>query len=1005
MSAPSDLLRAIFDSMSEGVVYQDADGRICQWNASAERILGLTADRLTGRTSYDPRWCAIREDGSPFPGEEHPSMVTIRTGHAVAGVLMGIRKPDGTLTWLSISSRPVWLEGPRAGALTTFIDVTEREQITRLLPERRAFDALLIRMLTRFVGAGPDELDRILTDALGDVARFLGADHAHLATFAVGYNRLDLVYEWSDPDVAPEAHRLRAANLETRPWLRDEMLAGRVVRLDPSHPYPSDSPEARAGLPAVGTRLMVPLTLRGQVIGGVSIHAHRHPRPWTDDDVTRVTLVGNAMATVLDRRAVLQDLERRRAFDEQVSALLVRLTVCSDADVQQEVERALAELAAFISADHAFVLSVLEAHVTIPYEWAKEEVPRLAGLIGRFPLTSRPWQARQLQALQPVVIDSLDDFPPEAAEERALLEREGARSLLMTPTTGQDGTVTGAVGFHRHDTPGPWNAQDVTSIRMAANAIVTVLERRRVEAERLRSEARYRLLAEGVADDIWQYDLEAERFTYVSPAVRRQRGLTPEDVMAGNGLDSMLAPEEAPVVAASFRQRAEAVRGGDQSARTATYLTAVLHQNGTRIPVEISTRLVDGPGGRVRFVHGVTRDISERIALQAQLQQAQKMDAVGRLAGGVAHDFNNLLTVIVGNAELAAAMLPRDSEPRRDIEEVIGAARRAAGLTSQLLAFARQQPSRASLVDLNSTLEGMVKLLRRLIGEHITLVWRPDAAAWPALGDPVQVDQIVANLAVNARDAMGGAGVLTISTSNSVVRADTAALRDLTPGDYVRLTVSDTGAGMSNEVRQRAFEPFFTTKEIGKGTGLGLSTVYGIARQHGGSVEIESTPGVGTTVHVYFPRASGSSVAPAVGAAERIARGTETILLVEDKDQLRHLADRALTALGYTVLTAESAAMALDLVARHTGPLHLLLTDVVMPGMNGPQLRGAIEALRPGMPTLFMSGHTTEVLQQSGISMDATMPFLQKPFTLEGLASAVRRVLDAPTAAAPDAKV
>jgi PAS domain S-box-containing protein len=386
----------------------------------------------------------------------------------------------------------------------------------------------------------------------------------------------------------------------------------------------------------------------------------------------------------------------------------------------------------------------------------------------------------------------------------------------------------------------------------------------------------------------------------------------------------------------------------------------------------------------------------KRLELEQQLAQAQKMESVGRLAGGVAHDFNNMLQVIIGNTSMALDELPPDSPVREHLEETLKSAQRSADLTRQLLAFARKQTIRPKILDLNETVQGMLKMLRRLIGENIELVWIPGASLWPVKMDPSQLDQILANLCVNARDAIISTGRVSLETSNTSLDGTYFQNRgECVPGDYVMLAVSDTGRGMDSVIQSHLFEPFFTTKALGEGTGLGLATVFGIVKQNDGLINVYSEPNCGTTFKIYLPRVYQES-APA--SAEQAARsqsprGTETILLVEDEVQILGLGRRILEQHGYTVLTASTPEGALGAAADHAGPIHLLVTDVVMPKLNGKELMELLLGPRPELKCLFMSGYTSDVIAHHGV-LEHGLQFLQKPFSIQSLTRKVRETLD-----------
>ncbi|MBN2071620.1 MAG: response regulator [Candidatus Krumholzibacteriota bacterium] len=385
----------------------------------------------------------------------------------------------------------------------------------------------------------------------------------------------------------------------------------------------------------------------------------------------------------------------------------------------------------------------------------------------------------------------------------------------------------------------------------------------------------------------------------------------------------------------------------------------------------------------------------ERLNYKEQMIQAQKMESVGRLAGGIAHDFNNILGVILGYSELALLQLDPGDQLYADIREIQEAAHRSADLTRQLLAFARRQPVRRKVIDMNETMTGMLKMLQRLIGEDTGLVWIPGEGLWQVKMDPGQIDQILANLCINARDAIDGAGEVVISTSNVVIDADSGdSSPDLQPGEYVRLMVQDSGSGMDDETLSHLFEPFFTTKEIGKGTGLGLSTVYGIVKQNNGDITVASKPGAGTKFEIYFPRFI-SLKGEEINDISRTSslHGEETVLLVEDEPRLLKLTRKMLESLGYEVLTAFTPEEALQVIDARVSTVDLLITDLVMPEMNGVELAKLVEKRHPGVSVLFMSGHSADMAGADGI-LEEDREFIQKPFSVNNLAVKLRDILD-----------
>lgn len=410
---------------------------------------------------------------------------------------------------------------------------------------------------------------------------------------------------------------------------------------------------------------------------------------------------------------------------------------------------------------------------------------------------------------------------------------------------------------------------------------------------------------------------------------------------------------------------------------------------------EVSISPVLDASGKIVSYVGVKKDVTAELEKEKEFQQAQKMESIGQLAGGVAHDFNNKLQVILGVAEMALSTVDPASDVHEDLTEISKAAKQSSDLTRQLLTFARKQAISPKVLDLNEVIENVLKMLRRLIGEDIDLLWHPSGDLWPVKMDPSQIDQILANLCVNARDAINGVGAISIKTQNIVLDdAFCSGNTDAAPGDYLMLSISDDGCGMEKELLKHIFEPFYTSKAPDKGTGLGLATVYGIVKQNNGIITLDSVPGKGTTFNICLSRCMDeTSQSQGDMGKKSPLRGQETILLVEDAPAVLHLTQRLLETLGYRVLTADIPSKALHLARKYSGEIHLLVTDVIMPEASGPELAAQLQLILPNLKCLFMSGYIANAIGPSNVLPEGVQ-FIQKPFELQSIAVKLRSVLD-----------
>ncbi|MFI5298782.1 MAG: ATP-binding protein [Polyangiales bacterium] len=510
------------------------------------------------------------------------------------------------------------------------------------------------------------------------------------------------------------------------------------------------------------------------------------------------------------------------------------------------------------------------------------------------------------------------------------------------------------------------------------------------EHERVES-ARHRSLVEWMPEALVVH--RRGKLIYVNPAAIKMYGAGSASDLLGKSVLDFIHPEFHQQVMERMKLASE------QGVALPPLEEKHFRLDGTSMDVEVHGTPIPFEGGPA--MHVVIRDVTERkraeaekARLEAQLHQAQKMESIGRLAGGIAHDFNNILGVILGYADAAMRNLDPSLPLYGSLSEIRDAARRSTDLTRQLLAFARRQTVTPQVLDLNETVAGMLTMLRRLIGENVQLKWLGQPGLWPVKVDPSQIDQILANLCANARDAVVGVGSANIETGNCTIDADDCAAHSgAVPGDYVRLAVTDDGCGMDEETLAQVFEPFFTTKGVGKGTGLGLATLYGIVKQNRGFIEVRSEPGHGTTFSIYLPRyVAKPEPAEKPVATASVPPGHETILLVEDEPGILKLTKMVLEEAGYRVLAASTPGEAVRLGREYTGEIHLLFTDVVMPEMNGRELAKLLLSVHPRMKCLFMSGYTADIIAQHGV-VDESVSFLQKPFNVDALATRVREVL------------
>ncbi len=517
-------------------------------------------------------------------------------------------------------------------------------------------------------------------------------------------------------------------------------------------------------------------------------------------------------------------------------------------------------------------------------------------------------------------------------------------------------------------------------------------ERKAVEATLRESENRFRALLDTIPDYIWLKDGDG---VYLSCNANFEKLYGAKDIIGKTDYDFVDKD-----LADFFRQNDKIAMQASKPMTNEEWLTVAV--TGEKILMLTTKVPMYAPDGSIIGVLGVGRDITalkkaeeEKSELENQLYQTRKIESIGQLAGGIAHDFNNMLGVILGHCELVRLKGQGDNPFDFHIQEIQKAARHSADLTKQLLTFARKQTISPQSIDLNETVPSMLKMLQRLIGEEIKLFWSPAPQLWPIYVDPSQVDQILANLCVNARDAINGSGNIYIETENISFQEvpDKFKAFDVMPGHYVKIAVTDNGCGMTKEILAHIFEPFYTTKSVGSGTGLGLATVYGAVKQNDGFIDVHSEPGAGTTFDIFFPRNTAVKVSVPNNEGSHFFHGNETILLVEDEEMLLNMESAILAQCGYQVLAAGNAERAVAIAQTHSGPIHILVTDVVMPEMNGWELSKKLEAIRPEMKVLFLSGYSADILSNKR-NVSQGINILKKPISMTSLTLKIRNILN-----------
>ncbi len=922
------------DFLSDSVILYDLDGNILYANKAACRMRGYEKKELIGKNFFDlilPEYRdAIKPKYEKLLKEEELFFESVHF------------HKDGSIVPLEVRVRMVDLKGKKL-ILGVGRNIAERKQAEEELLFRLKFEETMIAISSRFLSA--TEIDEAINETLRDIGKLSGADRSYLFFFKENGAFMDNTHEWCRDGVIPQKENLRNLPTEMFPWWMKKLRNDGFIHIPDVSQMPSEALVEQKTLQSQNIQAVLVYALKEghELTGFIGFDNVKKAEEWGEKAFTLIQMVSNLIGKSFERKRVNEILllsEEKYSKIFKTTPVWITISTLEDGRYT-EVNENFLEVTGF----------------------RREEV------IGKTAYELKIW-----------------DNPEDRDFIALRLKEKGKVSNFEAKFRIKSGQIL--------DRLVSADTVEIAGKQYMVGVSLDITDRKRAEEILKASEEKYRTLVESSSDAILMLDAERniascnEAFCNLFGYDRRE--------IEGRSIRILHPSDESFHF---FGERAYPIVNQKGSFRGEWTL---IRKNGSEVPVEHVISTIKAPDGSISGYVNMARDISERkraekerTLLEEQLRQSQKMEAIGRLVGGIAHDFNNLLTIILGNCDFSLSGIREEDPLKGNIEEIRRASEKAAGLTHQLLAFSRRQILEPKVLDLNVIISNMDKMLQRIIGEDIELITVPARNCGRVKIDPGQIEQVIFNLVVNAKDAMPQGGKLTIETADveldeSYVRKHTEAI----PGQYVMLSLTDTGLGMTPDIRERIFEPFFTTKELGKGTGLGLSTVYGIVKQSGGDIWVYSEPEKGTTFKIYLPRVDEPLDELTDKKLDDIPLGSETILVVEDDQTIKTMAAKILTKLGYRVLEASDGAEAIYIFKEQMGSIDLILTDVVMPLMSGRQLIQRLKLMSSDLKVLYMSGYTDNAIAHHGI-LEQGINYIQKPFTLEGLAKKVREVLDA----------